>query len=119
MGARSALQVGLNPKKPTWFYLMHKPGEQQLGIIKILEDRIQPHKSSKWMLLDESGVSIIHTQPPGGFSLSMTPDAVATSRRRYTTKAPQAGQEQVKTPTTALSSKAGRQQAKNPPSTKT
>ena len=60
--------------------------------------------------LEDAGVFITHNQPPGGFSLALTPGAVATSRRRYTSKAPKAGQEQVKTPTTTLSSKAGRQQ---------
>ena len=97
-------------------------GVSEVSIARMESGALSPRLSTISKVqgaLEDAGVSITHNQPPGGFSLSLTPDAVATSRRRYTTKAPKAGQEQVKTQTTALSSKAGRQQEKKPPSTKT
>lgn len=59
--------------------------------------------------LEAAGVSITLNQPPGGYTLALTPDAVATSRRRYDSKAPKAGQEQDGSGTPDHTAKAGHQ----------
>ena len=46
---------GFNPNKDSWFYLMQRPGEQQLGITNVLSDRLRKHESNGWMLLEHAG----------------------------------------------------------------
>ena len=46
---------GYSPNEPGWFYLMCRPGEQQLGITNYLEDRMQVHGREGWSKLDSTG----------------------------------------------------------------
>jgi hypothetical protein len=48
-------EYGFNPSKDAWFYLMQRPGEQQLGITNVLSDRLRKHESNGWMLLEHAG----------------------------------------------------------------
>ena len=97
-------------------------GVSEVSIARMESGALSPRLSTISKVqgaLEDAGVSITHNQPPGGFSLALTPDAVATSRRRYTSRTPKAGHEQDKTPTSAITSKAGRRQDSNPPLTMT
>jgi len=46
--------TGFNPEKDAWFYLMHRPGEQQLGITNDLPARMKKHERNGWTLLEHS-----------------------------------------------------------------
>jgi ssDNA-binding Zn-finger/Zn-ribbon topoisomerase 1 len=46
---------GFNPDKDSWFYLMQRPGEQQLGITNVLSDRMRTHERNGWVLLEHAG----------------------------------------------------------------
>ncbi len=45
---------GFNPEKDAWFYLMGKPGEQQLGITNDKQTRIKKHESNGWNLIEHT-----------------------------------------------------------------
>ena len=47
---------GFNPEKDAWFYLMHRPGEQQLGITNELPARMKKHERNGWFLLEHTSV---------------------------------------------------------------
>ena len=51
--------TGFKTDKDAWFYLMQRPGEQQLGITNVLSDRLRTHESNGWTLLE-------HTEPASG-----------------------------------------------------
>jgi len=58
-GCPTCAETGFNPEKDAWFYLMQRPGEQQLGISNLLVDRLKTHERNCWTLLDHTieGVS--------------------------------------------------------------
>ena len=45
----------LTLKKPAWFYLMSREGEQQIGITNDLSRRMKYHSSLGWNKVDVSG----------------------------------------------------------------
>jgi len=58
-GCPVCAEYGFNPEKDAWFYLMQRPGEQQLGITNELDVRMKTHERNGWTLLE-------HTQPASG-----------------------------------------------------
>ena len=58
-GCPVCAEYGFNPAKDAWFYLMQRPGEQQIGITNVLPDRLRKHERNGWSLLE-------HTQPASG-----------------------------------------------------
>lgn len=54
-GCPSCAEYGFNPEKPSWFYLMERPGEQQLGITNDWETRRKFHQGKGWEVLDVIG----------------------------------------------------------------
>ena len=46
---------GFNPSKPSWLYLMYRPGEQQFGITNDLKRRMSTHSKNGWIKLDVAG----------------------------------------------------------------
>ena len=56
---------GFNPGKDAWFYLMQRPGEQQLGITNNIVQRIKQHEKHGWTLLE-------HTEPSPGRMVQKT-----------------------------------------------
>ena len=54
-GCPSCAEHGFNPDKPSWFYLMGRKGEQQLGITNVLNDRMRTHKADGWIEIEVTG----------------------------------------------------------------
>jgi hypothetical protein len=48
-------EYGFNQAEKAWFYLMQRPGEQQIGITNNLQQRLETHQRNGWMLLDTAG----------------------------------------------------------------
>ena len=46
---------GFSPGEPAWFYLMERPGEQQIGITNNLKQRIRDHSSLGWSEIESIG----------------------------------------------------------------
>lgn len=87
-------------------------GVSEISIARMESGAISPRLSTISKIqnaLEEAGVSITLNQPPGGYSLALTQDAVATSRRRYGIKEPKAGPEQEGLTTGTTTAKAGQQ----------
>ena len=59
-GCPSCSQSGFDPEKPSWFYLLARPGEQQLGITNNLPNRMRTHHSNGWTELDQTGPNSGH-----------------------------------------------------------
>ena len=94
-------------------------GVSEVSIARLESGALSPRLSTLSKIqhaLEVAGVSITLNQPPGGYTLALTPDAVATSRRRYDLKAPKAGHEQDGSATGRTTAKAGRQQDTPDPS---
>jgi len=53
-GCPVCAEYGFNPEKDAWFYLMQRPGEQQLGITNVLTDRLRTHERKGWTLLEHT-----------------------------------------------------------------
>jgi predicted GIY-YIG superfamily endonuclease len=51
-GCSICADYGFNPAKDAWFYLMQRPGEQQLGITNDFSTRMKKHESNGWTLLE-------------------------------------------------------------------
>ena len=58
-GCSICAKHGFNPGKNACFYLMYRPGEQQLGVTNDLKTRLQVHERNGWVLLE-------HTKPAQG-----------------------------------------------------
>jgi hypothetical protein len=56
VGCPSCAKYGFDPEKDAWFYLMERPGEQQLGISNVLVDRLRTHESNGWSLIEHTSV---------------------------------------------------------------
>ena len=56
-GCPICAESGFNPGKDAWFYLMERPGEQQLGISNVITDRLRTHELNGWNLIE-------HTREP-------------------------------------------------------
>jgi hypothetical protein len=59
-GYPDCADYGFNPSEPAWFYLMGRPGEQQIGISNNLQKRVQTHEKYGWSLIESSNQSIGH-----------------------------------------------------------
>jgi len=55
-GCPTCAEHGFDPDKDAWFYLMQRPGEQQLGISNVLVDRLRTHESNGWSLIEHTTV---------------------------------------------------------------
>ena len=53
-GCPTCAEHGFNPGKDAWFYLMQRPGEQQLGISNVLVDRLRTHEFNGWNLMEHT-----------------------------------------------------------------
>ena len=54
-GCPVCAETGFNPEKSAWFYLMQRPGEQQIGITNDLPARMKTHERNGWTLLEYIG----------------------------------------------------------------
>ena len=68
-GCPVCAKYGFNPEKDAWFYLMQRPGEQQLGITNELDVRRKTHERNGWTLLE-------HTEPASGQKVFDTEKAI-------------------------------------------
>ena len=55
-GCPTCAEYGFNPEKDAWFYLMQRPGEQQLGISNVLNDRLRTHERNGWSIVEHTPV---------------------------------------------------------------
>jgi hypothetical protein len=55
-GCPTCAEYGFNPDKDAWFYLMERPGEQQLGISNVITDRLRKHESNGWSLIEHTSI---------------------------------------------------------------
>ena len=55
VGCPRCFEYGFNPGKPSWFYLLKREGEQQLGVTNSLESRLQTHSRSGWSVVEIVG----------------------------------------------------------------
>jgi len=53
-GCPICAEYGFNPDKDAWFYLMERPGEQQLGISNVITDRLRTHELNGWNLIEHT-----------------------------------------------------------------
>ena len=49
-------EYGFDPQKDAWFYLMQRPGEQQLGISNVITVRLREHERNGWSLIEHTSV---------------------------------------------------------------
>ena len=65
-GCPICAEYGFNPLKDAWFYLMERPGEQQLGITNEIDVRMKTHERNGWNLIEHSkpasGQKILDTE---------------------------------------------------------
>jgi len=54
-GCPECAETGYKPSKPAWFYLLERPGEQQLGITNKKEGRLYTHSRNGWQELEVVG----------------------------------------------------------------
>ena len=54
-GCPTCATYGYDPTRPGWLYLMERPGEQQIGITNVPEQRLRFHETRRWELLDIVG----------------------------------------------------------------
>jgi hypothetical protein len=55
-GCPVCAEYGFKPDKDAWFYLMERPGEQQLGITNEIEVRLKRHIANGWNLIEKTTV---------------------------------------------------------------
>jgi len=65
-GCPICAETGFNPGKQAWFYLMEKPGEQQIGITNVVAQRLRTHSSNGWSVIEVvgpfSGAEVLETE---------------------------------------------------------
>ena len=54
-GCPECAEHGFKPGQPAWFYLLHRPGEQQLGVTNEPEVRLSVHSRYGWQQLELVG----------------------------------------------------------------
>ena len=54
-GCPACAERGFNPSADAWFYLMSRPGEQQIGISNNLRERFSTHAKRGWQEIDFAG----------------------------------------------------------------
>ena len=55
-GCPICAEYGFNQDKDAWFYLMERPGEQQLGVTNDLHTRLKTHERNGWNLIEHTSV---------------------------------------------------------------
>jgi len=55
-GCPICAEYGFNQDKDAWFYLMERPGEQQLGVTNDLHTRLKTHERNGWNLVEHTSV---------------------------------------------------------------
>jgi len=55
-GCPACAEYGFNTAKDAWFYLMERPGEQQLGITNDFSTRMKRHEKNGWSLIEHTTV---------------------------------------------------------------
>ena len=48
-------RLWINPGEPSWFYLLERPGEQQLGITNNFDQRMRTHSSYGCIEIEKTG----------------------------------------------------------------
>ena len=51
-GCPDCAEYGFKQEKDAWFYLMQRPGEQQIGITNDLKTRLKVHERNGWSLIE-------------------------------------------------------------------
>ena len=54
-GCPACADYGFNPEKEAWFYLLERPGEQQLGVTNDKKTRLQAHSQNGWSEVEVVG----------------------------------------------------------------
>lgn len=54
-GCPFCADYGFNPSRKSWFYLMERPGELQIGITNDIHTRTKRHEREGWKMLDARG----------------------------------------------------------------
>jgi hypothetical protein len=54
-GCPACATYGYDPSKPGYLYLMERPGEQQIGITNVPDDRLGRHRRDGWSLVELIG----------------------------------------------------------------
>ena len=54
-GCPECAESGFKASLPAWFYLLERPGEQQLGITNYMEDRLFTHSRNGWVEVEVVG----------------------------------------------------------------
>ena len=54
-GCPGCAESGFNPERPAWFYLLERPGEQQLGITHNFRIRMKTHRPRGWKVIQKTG----------------------------------------------------------------
>ena len=55
-GCSTCAEYGFDTQKDAWFYLMERPGEQQLGISNIIANRLRKHELNGWNIIERTAV---------------------------------------------------------------
>ena len=54
-GCPDCAETGFKPSLPAWFYLLQRPGEQQLGVTNYLDNRLRYHAKRGWSEVEVVG----------------------------------------------------------------
>ena len=54
-GCPTCADYGFKPGQPAWFYLLERPGEQQIGVTNVLGVRLNQHARKSWQKLEVVG----------------------------------------------------------------
>ena len=54
-GCPTCAKYGFNAEADSWFYLMERVGEQQIGITNKIDQRIKQHERNGWVLVEQIG----------------------------------------------------------------
>ena len=54
-GCPDCAHFGFNTADEAWFYLMTRPGEQQIGITNNIDQRVSQHQRNGWTLIESAG----------------------------------------------------------------
>ena len=54
-GCPNCAESGFKENLPAWFYLLARPGEQQIGVTNYKDNRLRTHSKSNWQELEVVG----------------------------------------------------------------
>ena len=70
-GCPECAESGFKKDLPAWFYLVERPGEQQLGVTNYKEQRLKTHSQSGWVEVEGADLlRVVLSLKPNGFSSS-------------------------------------------------